>query len=370
MSPDPSHHDHDHEAPQPQPAATPLDPGSQALADALRSSFFIVKIVMVILLVAFLGSGFYTVGPQERAIVLRFGKTVGEGEEALRGPGPHLAFPYPIDEVVRVPISEIQSVRSTVGWFFTTPEEELAGAEPLPRPSLNPGVDGYLITADQNIIHSRATLFYRIDDPVAYVFSFTGASNLVQNALDNALVEAAGSFKVDAILVSDVAAFKEAVRRRVGELLAVRALGVTVEQVEVESRPPLFLKQDFAQVTDAAQQRDKLINEARNYENQTISRAEADAASSVNQAESERKRMEESIRAEADRFEELLPTYGANPELFVQLQLSEALSRSLDTVQDAIYVQERSDGQPRELRLLLNRLPPKQASPEAEASAP
>ena len=76
--------DHPHTEPEtPAPASTPLDPGSQALADALRSSFFIVKIVMVILLVAFLGSGFYTVGPQERAIVLRFGRTVGEGEEAL-----------------------------------------------------------------------------------------------------------------------------------------------------------------------------------------------------------------------------------------------------------------------------------------------
>src|ERR1700677_5100645 len=92
-------------APQPPPPAAPSPPppaedaGSQALADALRSSFFIVKIIMVVLVLAFLGSGFFTVGPQEKAILVRLGKPVGEGEQALYSPGFHWAFPPPIDAV-------------------------------------------------------------------------------------------------------------------------------------------------------------------------------------------------------------------------------------------------------------------------------
>lgn len=370
MNPETPRREHPPEAPAPGPPETSLDPGSQALAEALRSSFFIVKIVMAVLLLVFLGSGFFTVGPEERAMVLRLGNTVGEGDEVLLGPGPHFAFPYPIDEVVRVPIAEIQTVRSTAGWFFTTPAQELAGTEPPARSSLNPAVDGYLLTSDQNIVHCRATLFYRIDDPVAYVFDFGAASNLVQNALDNALVEIAGRFAVDEILVGEVAAFKEAVKRRLAELLALRGLGVTVEQVEIESRPPLYLKADFARVTDAVQQRDKLINEARNYENQTLSRAEADAASAVNQAESARKRYEESILADAKVFEDLLPEYRANPDLFMQLQLAEALSRAMSSVQDSIYLQERRDGQAREMRLLLNRRASRPKATAEGAGAP
>ena len=38
---------------------TPVDAGSQALSEALRSSFAIVKVVMVILVVVFLASGFF-----------------------------------------------------------------------------------------------------------------------------------------------------------------------------------------------------------------------------------------------------------------------------------------------------------------------
>src|SRR5512145_1400648 len=93
-------HGHDH-GPVRDPVNGPeagVDASSQALSEALRSSFTIIKVVMVVLLFLFLGSGFFTVGPQERAIILRLGKPVGDGESALLGPGLHWSFPYPIDE--------------------------------------------------------------------------------------------------------------------------------------------------------------------------------------------------------------------------------------------------------------------------------
>ena len=72
--------DHIHTEPQPKapmlPPETPMDSGSQALSEALRSSFGIVKFVMFLLVCVFLGSGFFTVGPQERAIIIRLGKPV------------------------------------------------------------------------------------------------------------------------------------------------------------------------------------------------------------------------------------------------------------------------------------------------------
>jgi membrane protease subunit HflK len=376
MSHDHHHHDHDHgqghshdhehdhgHSHEPAAPETPLDPGSQALAEALKSSFAIVKVVMVLLVIVFLSSGFFTVGPQERAVVLRFGKPVAEGQQALLGPGLHFALPYPIDEFVKVPITEVQRITSTVGWFYVTPEQEVAGAEPMASFALNPAVDGYVVTADKNIIHARAILNYRIEDPIQFVFDFAGAtnnpfngasaSNLVLNALNDALVQSAGEFKVDDILTRDVFAFKDAVKRHVTERLAAHKLGVVVEQLDVVTRPPLALKADFARVSDAAQRRDNLISEARTYQNQTLSRAGAQAAALTNMAESDRTWYVESLKAEASRFNDLLPKYRANPELFVQLRLTETLGRVMTNVQDKIYLTEQTD----ELRLLLNREP-------------
>src|SRR5206468_2823070 len=87
---------------------TPLDAGSRALEEALRSSFRIIQAVMVILLVLFFCSGITTVGPQEKAVILRCGRPLSTGPENLLGPGFHWAFPYPIDEVVKIPVGQIQ----------------------------------------------------------------------------------------------------------------------------------------------------------------------------------------------------------------------------------------------------------------------
>lgn len=344
-----------HQAP-PHPD-TPLDAGSQALAEALRSSFAIVKFVMVLLVIVFLASGFFTVGPQERAIILRFGKPVGQGEKALLGPGLHWSFPYPIDEYVKVSISGIQRVTSSVAWYNTTPEQELAGTEPLPGSSLTPGLDGFALTADGNIIHSRATLTYRIDDPVGYVFNFVNASNAVQSALDNSLLFAASKFNVDSVITRDIVGFTETVRNRVTELVEQQGLGIIIEQCTVQSIPPRQLTDAFANVLKAEVNRSRVLNDARSFENQVLSRASADVESRINAARSDRARLVADVSSRADQFLQLLPQYQAHPQLFVQQRLTETLSRVMTNAQDKVLVPESVNGKSRELRYLLNREP-------------
>jgi len=360
-------HSHDTGAQGPVPPDSPVDAGSQALSEALRSSFGIVKFLMAVLVVVFLLSGFFTVGPQERAIILRMGKPVGEGEQALLGPGPHWSWPYPIDDHEKISITGIQRVTSTVGWYATTPEQEMANMESQPGPSLNPAADGYVLTADGNIVHTRATLTYRINDPVGYVFNFVNASNAIQSALDNALIYAASRFKVDDILTREVIAFNEAVKRRVAQLVEERKLGIILEQCVVQSIPPRQLKEAFANVLKSEISRNTTLENARSYRNQVLSKANADAASRINQAESERVQVVNSITAEAERFNELLPKYQANPDLFVAQRLTETLARVYTNVQDKIMVPESRDGKTMELRYLFNRELPK---PKAEENKP
>src|SRR5437870_5957745 len=170
----------DQEHPQPasehprQPAPAPEmleDAASRALGEALRSSFFYLRIVMAGLVFVFFFSGWRQIASQETAIRLQFGKPVGEGEKALLKPGLHFAWPYPIDEVVKIPVTQIQSVSSTIGWYAINPD----GTESYEGGSLNPAIDGYALTADGNIIHARAVLRYRIHNPIRYHFDFASA---------------------------------------------------------------------------------------------------------------------------------------------------------------------------------------------------
>jgi membrane protease subunit HflK len=361
MSDEHQHHDHAHEPAAP---VTADDAGSQALAEALCSSFAIVKIVMMLMVFAFFCSGFFTVGPQEKAVILRFGKPVGEGSKVLLTAGLHWSLPYPIDEVVRIPITEQQIVSSNNGWYQTTPEQELSGEEPPAGPSLNPAIDGYVITADRNIIHTRATLRYHIDDPISYVFNFAAASNTVQNALDNAVLFTAARYKVDDVLINKKAEFLDDVLQRVSDLVEQAQLGIAIESCEVQSIAPRELQNVFSLVTTSRENRNKALLDAHSYENQVLNQSGAQATSVTNAAAAERARYVQAITAEAKRFDDLLPQYRANPDLFVQMTFVSAVEQAFTNVQDKIYLPSRADGKPRELRLQLNR-EPQQPKPAA-----
>lgn len=346
---------HEHHPLNPPDAPETRDAGSEALAEALSSSFTIVKIVMVLMVIAFVCSGFFTVGPQEKAVILRFGKPVGQGEKALLGAGLHWSFPYPIDEVVKIPISEIQSVTSNNGWYFVTPEEELSGDEGYAGYNLDPRIDGYVLTADTNIIHVRATLYYHVTDPLRYAFDFMNASNAVQNALDNAVLYSAAKFSADDALINNRAQFLDSVQERAGDLLEQENLGVEVNYCTVDSIPPKPLTDIFSQVSIARETRLATLQDAHSYENQVTNSAIANAAGIINEAESAKARYVDLLNGEARRFNDILPKYEHDPNLYVQQTFVRMIGPALTNVEDKWFLPVRSGDKPYQLRLQLNR---------------
>jgi modulator of FtsH protease HflK len=363
MSDEHKHPSHEH---TPAPASEPQlqeDPGSQALAEAFRSSFFIVQVVMVILVVVFFCSGIFSVGPQEKAVILRLGRPVGEGADALLGAGLHWAFPYPIDEVRRIPFTEIQTVKSTTGWYHMTPQDEAAEVagtyHPSPSAQLNPTYDGYTITGDGNIIHARAMLSYKVEDPIRYEFDFVNASNSVQNALDEALIYAAARFtNVDDILLRrDHSRFQETVKLRVTQLVQQEDLGITVLQCNVDAIPPVRLRPDFERVTSALSAAETQKNEAATEQNSITNRAATDAVRIVSTATTDATNLVVSVKADADRFTSLLPQYKSAPGLTKSWLYYQTVSEVMNGAAGKWYMPENPGGEPLEIRLQLNRQP-------------
>lgn len=347
-------------APQSIPPGPELeDTGSRALSEALQSSFAIVKVVMVILVIVFFGSGVFTVPSQERAIILRFGKPVGTGEQQLIGPGLHWSFPAPIDEIVRIPISGNQKVTSTAGWYQISPEEEKAGRQPEGNPSLNPAVDGYTITSDANIIHVRAEARYTITDPIRYALNFVNAAGVVQNALDNAIFYASLQYKVDQALREDLIGFQERILSRLREIAATQNLGISVEGVTATTVAPLSLKGAFAAVSQAALERRATNDAAQAYASRILSTAQGEATAIVNSGKTEAAQLSQEVAADAQYFRDQLPHYQKNPGLFRERLRQEALARILANVQDKFFL-TKGEGSS-ELRIMLNRDPRKPA---------
>ena len=77
-------------------------------ADVLRTitRYFLVLVAVVVIMIAV--SGIRVVKSGEVALILRFGKLVGNTyEEQVHEPGLLFAFPYIIDEVITVPTGNV-----------------------------------------------------------------------------------------------------------------------------------------------------------------------------------------------------------------------------------------------------------------------
>jgi regulator of protease activity HflC (stomatin/prohibitin superfamily) len=349
----------------PAPVAAPAAPepledaGTQALSDALGSSFRIIKTLMILLVVAFLSSGVFTVDQNEVALVLRFGRPVGMGAEQLLKPGLHWAFPYPIDEVVRIPIGQSHTVTSTACWYGK--DFEPAPGAPLSEglPYLRPGVDGHTLTSDGNIIHARATLKYRIrpTSAVQYVFGFANVTNVIEHVLDNALIYASTQFQAEAALYRDQVGFADLVRRRVAESIERLELGIEVEADEIKTVAPLYLRSAFDAVVEKQQEASTKINTAQAQARSTTNNAIGQASAVISDGLTLSNQLVRTIAAEATHFTNQLPHFRSNPRLFQQRLLAESTERVLTNAQLKVFLPTRADHKPRELRLLLGRDP-------------
>lgn len=344
-----------------QPASGPAipveDASSQALNEALGSSFLLVRILIVALAAAFVASCVFTVNPNEVAVVLRFGRPRGTGADMLLKQGLHWALPLPIDEIVRIPIGESKSLRAHHAWYAISPEEEAAGTVPSAQPALRPGVDGHTLTSDGNILHVRATMKYRIADPVAYTFQFHDVTNTLVNFLDNAIYHASARFTADAALYKERTAFTDAIRVRLASLVERAGLGISLEPLDVEVSAPLYVKDAFDDVIKAEQDRSKKISEAQGYFDETVRKAEGEASAIRSGGLVLSNSLVQAVGAEAKFFLDQLPIYDRNPLLFRERKRLEAVAQVLTNATDKFFLPQRADGRPRELRLQLNREP-------------
>jgi membrane protease subunit HflK len=348
-----SEHNHDH-TPSPGQVSPAEDAGSQALSEALRSSFFIVKIIMIVLVLAFLSSGFFTVGPQEKAILLRLGKPVGEGEQALLNPGAHWALPKPIDEIVRIPSTLVQDAQSSVGWMLTPEEVRQGATPPQTGRSLDPASASYALTADTNIIHVRAVAHYRITDPIHFHFDFSDATVFVTNDLNNALLFATSLFPVDDVLTRKRPAFREAVTARMNDLIHAQDLGISLDRLDVDAAPPTYLLGKFNEVDTATQKRNTARTQAERYADTTLAVARGMAAARTNVAESARSGLVAIVGAQAKEFSDVRAGYEHDPEFFKRVRQMMAMEQIYTNAQEKILEPHQNS---RELRLNLSREP-------------
>lgn len=398
------HHHHHHHHSHDEIPVGELDAGSKSLGDALRISFFVLKIVMIVLVILFFSTGVFTVGPDERAIVLKFGKIRG-GTTAKRvlESGLHWAIPYPVEEVVRFPgRNTIGKVNIDSFWYNE--------AMQTPSGSLNPVTDGYCLTRndtvadlkagdDYNIVHSKWLLTYRVSDCELFLKNVRlQTPSPGQNHIDvmadsigpflkalasDAIVATMVHFSIDEAIKSDAEIGSQVEKLLQKKLDAIES-GIEVDSMQITQITwPRQVDDAFVASIKASNEADKMVREARGYAESRINEAGgieiinaianpdmtdeqmdyylSNAAGQVRQTISEAKayrtKVVESAKANADYFKKLLPEYKKRPELVLSRIYQQAIEDVLSNTQETIIAQPSESVKNREFRVLVNRDP-------------
>jgi len=389
-----------------------LDAGSKSLAEALRISFALLKLVMVLLLILFVASGFFTVGPDEQALVLRFGKISGIGEDRLLGPGLHWSLPYPIDEQVIIPVKKVHILPIEQFWYFETESEKL-GAPPKRVPkALNPRVDGYCITRnesitgpagnDYNIVHCKWQLTYVIDRPELFFRNIYLANpqpgqsfaDVIPESIDSLLESLAGdaivttmvSFSIDDAILSKTE-IADDVRIMLQDKLDEISSGIKVVSMQLSPVTwPRQVNEAFLRSIKAEQESERHVTEAKGHAENIMNEAGGPAAHEIlkalkdltlsekpgsqvwsqlagtaqeriAEARAYRTKVVESAKADAEYLRKLLPEYRKRPGLVIQEIYQDAIEEVFENADEKIIVQPSADGRSREVRIQLNRDP-------------
>ena len=99
------------------------------------------------LLVLWALSGIYIVAPDQRGVVLRFGRVVGETD-----PGPHYHLPWPIEQVMRPSVTAIR--KDEIG-FHTIEVGPPARYQEVEAEAL-------MLTGDENIVKLEFIVQYKV----------------------------------------------------------------------------------------------------------------------------------------------------------------------------------------------------------------
>jgi membrane protease subunit HflK len=208
--------------------------------------------IIVLIAVAWVGSGVYRVDAQERAVILRFGQYVG-----TMGPGYNWHLPWPIERKIIVNVSRQYSVTD----------------------------DASMLTSDTNLVEVKSAVQYTQPDPLKLLFKVRDVEETLTQVSESAMREAIGRASLDQALAFDPSITDRArvlLQRTLDSYdMGIRVLSVNLTDVNV----PEAVQDAQRDAIKADKDRQRYQQEAELYRNDVLPRARGEAAAKLQDAE-------------------------------------------------------------------------------------
>lgn len=243
-----------------------------------------------------LASGVYRVEEAEQAMVLRFGQFNREV-----GAGLHWYPPF-VETIKKVNTLRIISYRNKTS----------------------------MLTEDQNIVDLELEVQYRIANPRQYFLDIAAPEQALKEATESSLRRVVGGSKMDSVITDGRVVIAQDTKTYLTEYLNRYKTGLEVSTVSIEAaHPPEQVKAAFNDVTKAKDHGERVIDEAKTYENKVLPEANGHAKLILAEAEAYQLAVVSKAKGEAERFTALYTEYQKAPQVTRQRLQIEAMQNVL-----------------------------------------
>ncbi|MCB2007843.1 MAG: FtsH protease activity modulator HflK [Rhodoferax sp.] len=254
-------------------------------------------LIAAVVVLIWLGTGFFIVQEGQQAVVTQFGKY-----KTTVGAGFNWRLPFPIQRHELVFVTQIRSV--DVGRDMVVKATGLR--------------DSAMLTQDENIVEIKFAVQYRLSDARAFLFESKSPTDAVGLAAETAVREVVGKMRMDSALSEERDQIAPRVREIMQKILDRYKVGIEIVNINLQQggvRPPEQVQAAFDDVLKAGQERERAKNEAQAYANDVIPRAVGSASRLKEEADAYKARIVAQAQGDAQRFKSVLAEYQKAPQV-------------------------------------------------------
>ena len=272
-------------------------PGGGGFKPDMKSAGIGVGLIAAVVVLIWLGTGFFIVQEGQQAVITQFGKY-----QSTAGAGFNWRLPYPIQRHELIFVTQIRSVdvgRDTI--IKATGLRESA-----------------MLTEDENIVEIKFAVQYRLNDARAFLFESKDPTAAVVQAAETSVREVVGKMKMDSALSEERDQIAPRVRALMQKILDRYKVGIEVVGINLQQggvRPPEQVQAAFDDVLKAGQERERAKNEAQAYANDVVPRAVGSASRLKEESDAYKERIVAQAQGDAQRFRSVLTEYQKAPQV-------------------------------------------------------
>lgn len=283
-----------------------------------------VGLIVLVVALVWVASGFYIVDASQRGVVLRFGKQV-EVTEA----GPRWHLPYPVETVEVVNLSQVRTA-------------EIGYRENVKNKMLK---ESLMLTDDENIVDIQFAVQYFLKDPGEYLFNNRNPDENVRQAAETAIREVVGRSKMDYVLYEGREQVAASTTKLVQDILDRYKSGIIVSKVTMQNaQPPEQVQAAFDDAVKAGQDRERQKNEGQAYANDVVPRAKGAASRLMQEADGYKQSVIATAEGDASRFKQILVEYEKAPQVTRERMYQDMKQQILASTSKVIVDQKSGGG--------------------------